>query len=93
MGGAGGNLVGVPWGCWGRGPLSGFPPPQNVREPLELFPISPSGPLGVGVRSGTAEAAAPTTNPQARHDGGRRLTRTAAARWVVGVCDRSAGLV
>lgn len=50
-----------PLGCQGTRAPAWLPPAEKVREPLELFPISPSGPLGV--RSGTVEAAAPATKP------------------------------
>ena len=94
MGGAGGNLLGVPWGLGEGGPCLVFPRESNphVREPLELFPTSASGPLGVGVRSGTAEAAPPPPNPQVAgvwgwaclHCG--RTRGLAGVRGVCGVC-------
>ncbi len=65
MGGAGGNLLGVPWGFGEGGPW--LVSPRESTTYVSRWSCSrpqPRGPLGVGVRSGTAEAAPPPANPQ-----------------------------
>ena len=70
MGGAGETWLGSP-GAAGEGGPCLVSPAENVRELLELFPISASGPLGVGVRSGRGSGA-PTSKPAGRHGSGPR---------------------
>jgi hypothetical protein len=85
-GGAGGNLRGIP-GALGKGSprVSPATPAIYAREPLELFPTSASGPLGVGVRSGTAEAATLLANRQAPAAAAPEGGLTVAARLVLGL--------
>jgi hypothetical protein len=100
---AGKGVWGKTWNraAWGARGVPRFPPvrfrigPPSCwsRSRAVVFPTSPSGPLGVGVRSGTRRRRGASALAQAAGRIGPGTRRAASARAGAGLCGQCAGCV
>jgi hypothetical protein len=91
MGGVGGNLIGGPLGCQGKGASCLVPPPRrNEPEPLPPFPISPSGSPWGGGEIGNGGSGCLASKPQFGREvpsQGHLTVATQTDRGLYGACE------